>query len=863
MTTDLGRAGLSEAEAQRRLREEGLNDLPRQRKRDAVRILLEVLREPMLLLLIAGGLVYLAIGDLAEALMLLAFANFSVLITVLQESRTERVLDALRDLASPRALVIRDGVRRRVPGREVARGDLVVLGEGDRVPADCVVLEAVDLHADESLLTGEAVPVFKSADVSGAPPAGARPGGDGQPVAWSGSLIVRGHGLGLVHATGAATGIGAIGRSLETLAGEPPRLQIEMRRVVRLFGAVALLVCAAALTLQGALRGDWAGATLQSIALGMAMLPEEFPVVLTVFLAMGAWRISKARVLTRKAAAIESLGAASVLCTDKTGTLTENRMRVAELRSRDQILGGGSGGALEAQAEIAKFGVLASARVPVDPMEKAFHDLADVVAGGADPANGTLAQVRAYGLSPDLLAVTNVWRIEEEGALLVAAKGAPEAIVGLCRLDDAARARVLGAAEAMAKSGMRVIGVASAGWPSEPTPSSPRAFAFDFLGLVGLADPLRAGAREAVAECRAAGVRVVMATGDFPATAAAIAHEAGIDGDNVVTGEEIAALDDDALARRIRDADVFARIMPEQKLRLVTALKAQGEVVAMTGDGVNDAPALKAAHIGVAMGGRGSDVAREASSIVLIDDDFGAIVKAIRLGRTIYDNLGKAAAFIVAVHVPIAALAIAPLLTGLPILIGPVHIAFLEMFIDPVCALVFEAEREERDVMRRPPRPASKTLVDLPLVLSSLLQGVVATTLVGVAVFHAIASGASEAVMRTTAFIALLGTIAALVLVNRSFSASLATAILRPNRPIAVIFPLVALLATATIAAEPARALFKFAPIPPAGALAAALVAVGSLLILDTAKALGRRHAAPGAPDNKKRGSREGGFRVH
>ena len=842
MTAAVSRAGLGETEAQRRLREEGFNDLPRQGKRNVLRILLDVLREPMLLLLIAGGVVYLAIGDLAEAMMLLAFANFSVLITVLQESRTERVLDTLRDLASPRALVIRDGERRRIPGREVARGDLVVLVEGDRVPADCVILEANDLSADESLLTGEAVPTTKSADPSGARPATVRPGGDGQPVAWSGSLIAHGHGLGLVYATGPATAIGAIGRSLEKLAGEPPRLQVEMRRVVRLFGAVALIVCTGALFLQGLLRGDWAGATLQSIALGMAMLPEEFPVVLTVFLAMGAWRISKARVLTRRAAAIESLGAASVLCTDKTGTLTENRMRVADLRSRQQILGGDGDGAA-ADAAIAKFGVLASARVPVDPMEKAFHDLAAGLAGGPDTSNGTLAQVRAYGLSPDLLAVTNVWRVEGEDSLLVAAKGAPEAIAGLCRLGASARGRVIDAAEAMARSGMRVIGVAGAGWSGEPTPSSPRDFAFDFIGLVGLADPLRAGAREAVADCRAAGVRVVMATGDFPATAAAIAHEAGIDGGHVVTGEEIAALDDDALARRIKVADVFARIMPDQKLRLVNALKAQGEVVAMTGDGVNDAPALKAAHIGVAMGGRGSDVAREAASIVLIDDDFGAIVKAIRLGRRIYDNLGKAAAFIVAVHVPIAALAVAPLLTGLPTLIGPVHIAFLEMFIDPVCALVFEAEPEENDVMQRPPRPPSKTLVDLSLGLSSLLQGAVATALVGAATFHAMAIGESEAAVRTTAFIALLGAIAALVLVNRSFSASVTTAILRPNRPIAVIFPLVALLASATIAVEPARTLFKFTSIPITGVMAAALVAVGTLLVLEAIKALGRRRA--------------------
>lgn len=843
LSTVVSREGLSEAEAARRLQTEGFNDLPRQTRRGAGRILAEVLREPMLLLLLAGGLVYLAIGDLTEALMLLAFANFSVLITFIQESRTERVLEALRDLASPRALVIRDGARKRVPGREIARGDLVVLTEGDRVPADCVVLEANNLSTDESLLTGEAVPVAKRPDPSGRAPAGARPGGDGQPIAYSGALIVRGEGLGLVFATGAAAEIGKIGRSLGEVAGEPPRLQVEMRRVVRLFGLIAIFVSASALLLQGFLRGDWAGATLQSIALGMAMLPEEFPVVLTVFLAMGAWRISKARVLTRRAAAVESLGAASVLCTDKTGTLTENRMKVAALRSRDEILDNAERRE-DAHADIARFGALASAKAPVDPMEKAFHALADDFAPAAAPEAGDWTQVRAYGLSPDLLAVANVWRNENSGALTVAAKGAPEAIAGLCRLDGAATERLLTAAREMAGSGMRVIGVACADWRSEPTPPSPRAFDFRLLGLVGLADPLRAGAAKAVADCRSAGVRVLMATGDFPATAAAIAQAAGIDGARVVSGDEIAALDDEAFARRIAEADVFARIMPEQKLRLVNALKAQGEIVAMTGDGVNDAPALKAAHIGIAMGGRGSDVAREAAAIVLLDDDFSAIVKAIRLGRTIYDNLGKAAAFIIAVHVPIAILAIAPLLTGLPILLGPVHIAFLEMVIDPVCALVFEAEKEEKDVMRRPPRSPRRTLVDPPLALFSLLEGAVASGLVVAVIAYSHASGASEEAVRTTAFLSLLGAVVALVLVNRSFGASVLDAVLRPNRPMAVIFPAVALLAAFVIAFEPARALFGFAAIGLTQASAAAFVAVGTLMISEALKLAGAKQRA-------------------
>jgi Ca2+-transporting ATPase len=804
--------GLADEEAKARLEAEGYNDLPRAGRRTRLRILGEVLREPMLLLLIAGGVVYLTLGDLGEAALLLVFANFSVLITFLQESRTERALDALRDLASPRALVLRNGRMSRVPGREVARGDLIILSEGDRVPADCLVHEAESLSIDESLLTGESVPVSKRASESAEPPANARPGGDGQSVAYSGTLVVRGRGLAEAIATGARSEIGKIGGALRGVEEEPPRLQLEMRRLVGLFGAIAFAVCALALGLQGLVTGDWMDATLDSIALGMAMLPEEFPVVLTVFLAMGAARISRAGVLTRRSAAIESLGAATVLCSDKTGTLTENRMSIAEVRTPDEVLPGGrhGGGALSAFDELLRYGVLASAREPVDPMEKAFHERTRETAPVL--VDAAITQVHGYGLTAERLAVANVWR-SENGELIVAAKGAPEAISNLCRLDGDETRHVHAAAENMAKRGLRVLGVARAEAGDDPLPSSPDVFHFDFLGLVGLADPLRPEAKQAVEECRAAGVRVLMVTGDFPATARAIAGEAGLRPGRVMTGAEIAELDDARLAEALRETDIFARIVPDQKLRIVNALKAQGEVVAMTGDGVNDAPALKAAHIGVAMGGRGADVAREASAIVLLDDDFSAIVKAIRLGRRIYDNLGKAARFIIAVHVPIAGLALMPLAMGTPMLLGPAHIALLEMVIDPVCALVFEAEDEEPDVMRRPPRPPQKPLIGARPAFWGLIQGSVAFTSVAAAAFYARLLDPSAEEARSAVFAALVAVIIALVLVNRSASASLGAAFTRTNAPMAIILPIVFVAVVGAFAFPPARALLGFAEI--------------------------------------------------
>lgn len=811
--------GLSEDEAGERLRAEGFNELPRQEHRTPFRIVLEVLHEPMLLLLLAGGAIYLLLGDLQEALILLAFASMSVVITVVQETRTERVLEALRDLTSPRALVIRSGVQRRIAGREVVRGDIVVLAEGDRVPADATLLQCRDLQADESLLTGESVPVRKTVATE-QPPSGVRPGGDDLPYVYSGSLIVRGSGIAEVFATGSRSEIGKIGQSLRSLETEPPRLRAQTARLVRLSAIGGGLVSLVALVLYGLLRGGWLEAVLAAITIGMAMLPEEFPVVLTVFMAMGAWRISRARVLTRRAAAIETLGSATVLCTDKTGTLTENRMSIAELRptsgdalSRHEA----SDASLSEDAQaLAHYGLLASAPEPFDPMEKAFHDFArQRLVDGAVPSPTGWTLAHSYGLRPDLLAVTHVWQANAgTETFIVAAKGAPETIADLCRLGESDRAAVKQAVDAMAAEGLRVLGVAKATYEGDAFPETPRSFAFVFLGLVGLADPLRQSVPQAVSDCRSAGIRVVMITGDYPATAGAIAKRAGLDHDSaVLSGEMMEKLGEQELQERARTATVFARIMPEQKLRIVQALKADNEIVAMTGDGVNDAPSLKAAHIGIAMGGRGTDVAREASAIVLLDDDFGSIVTAIRLGRRIYDNLRKAMGFIFAVHVPIAGLALLPLILGLPIIFSPIHIAFLEMVIDPVCTLVFEAETEEEDVMRRSPRPPAEPLFSWPLIVWSVMQGALVFVLTGAIFVIASWRGMPADEVRALTFFSLVLSIVSLILVNRSFSTSLITAIRQANGMLAWILAAVGCILALSLLVPTVRGLFNFGPL--------------------------------------------------
>jgi P-type Ca2+ transporter type 2C len=838
-----GAAGLSEADALARLKADGHNELPAANRRTPFRIVLEVVREPMLALLLGGGVIYLILGSITDSLVLLAFALMSILITVIQETRTERVLEALRDMTSPRALVIRGGERRRIPGRDVVRGDFIVLAEGDRVPADALLRESHDLQTDESLLTGESVPVRKVTGKVADGPERLRPGGDDLPFVFSGSLIVRGAGIAEVTATGPLSEIGMIGQSLKTLDVAPPRLQTQIRRLVWICALAGGSVSVLAVLLYGTLREGWLDALLVGIALGMSMLPEELPVVLAVFMAMGAWRISQARVLTRRATSIEALGSATVLCTDKTGTLTENKMLIAELRLP-------SGEAYKPGAampdnfhDLTAFGVLASAPEPFDPMDKAFHRLGDeALADTARLPGSGWKLLHAYGLRPELLAISQVWQTPDgKDAYVVAAKGAPEAIAELCRLSAAERTALKASVETMAEQGLRVLGVARATFAGHQWPKSPRDFSFEFLGLVGLADPLRASVPTAVKECRAAGIRVIMITGDYPATAKAIANQAGLEADEVVTGDDLAKLSDADLAAKVRVASVFARIMPEQKLRIVNALKTNGEIVAMTGDGVNDAPSLTAADIGIAMGGRGTDVAREASSLVLLDDDFGSIVSAIRLGRRIYDNLRKAIGFIFAVHVPIAGLALLPLVFGLPILFSPIHIAFLELVIDPICALVFEAETEEDDIMRRHPRAPDEPLFSTHLIGWSLLQGAFALLLVGGIYLTSLHWGMPVTEARALTFFSLVVSIVGLTFVNRSFSASVIEAFRRPNAALVwVLLAVTGMLAIALLWPF-AMGLFRFGSLQTVDFAIALTAGVVVLLVLEMLKPFWRK----------------------
>jgi Ca2+-transporting ATPase len=820
--------GLSSQEAAERLLREGPNELPSARPRSTLAIALEVTREPMFLLLIATGVVYLALGETQEAIALMGAILLVIGITLYQERKTENTLQALRDLSSPRALVIRDGARRRITGRDVVPGDLIILAEGDRVPADAFVISTVNLTVDESLLTGETVSVRKSVwDGQSAMP---RPGGENLPAVFSGTLAVQGTGVARVHSTGAKTEIGRLGKALEGIRMESTNLEREIRSLVRVFATLSLALCALIALVYALTRGDWLGGLLAGLALAISMVPEEFPVVLTVFLALGAWRISKRRVLTRRVPAIEMLGSATVLCVDKTGTLTMNRMTARETRAAPG----------HDRMEILRAAMLASGENPVDPMERALHEAA--TAAGAGGANYGL--VHEYPLSPALLAMSRVVDTGDTHEYGVFTKGAPEAVARLCRIP---LDKIAPDVHAMADQGLRVLGVAQARIGKRELPESQQGFTLEFLGLVGLEDPVRPSVPKAIDECYAAGIRVVMITGDYAATAHSIARQVGLNNpDESVTGAQMEQLSADELRARVRRVNVFARVLPEQKLRLVEALKANGEIVAMTGDGVNDAPALKAAHIGIAMGGRGTDVAREAASLVLLDDDFASIVEAIRLGRRIYDNLRRAMTYVFGVHVPIAGMSMIPVLLKLPLALMPLHIVFLELVIDPACSIAFESEPENPQTMRRPPRNPKARMFDRQMIASAIVQGVWSLVVTFAAFMISLYRGESDEAARATSFTTLvLGNIA-MIWANRSRTRTIPEMLHSRNLPVMGITAGAIILLAAVLYIPAVRDVFQFARLGISDIALAVALSLAGVTWIEVLKLRRRKNSSAG-----------------
>ena len=759
--------GLTAAQAARQLQIDGPNALPGPQQRQLGQRLRDLLREPMLALLVLAALLYLLLGDLLEGATLAVFVLAVLALTFYQEGRSERAIAALQALSQALARVVRAGEWLQIPARELVRGDLMLLSEGDRVSADGLLLSCDHLHIDESLITGESLPVEKQA-------ANGEIKLENPVQVFAGTFVVSGQGLVRVTATGVNSQIGRIGATLGTLSPAPTPLQAQTARLVNVLAAVAALLCGALVLVLGLRDGQWVAALLSGIALAMAILPEEYSVVLTIFPALGARRLTREGVLTRRITAIETLGAITVLCTDKTGTLTHNRMTVTALAA-------GPANAEQAQwwsaadhpaltpafHPLLEHAILASAPQPFDPMEAAFHTLGQSHLANTEHLHSDWTLVQTYALSPTLKAMSHVWKFDEGPGRVVSAKGAPEAIMDLCHLLPVQRARWSAVVDRLAGQGLRVLAVAQGRFSGDAWPDSAHGFDFEWLGLMGLTDPLREEIRPAVAECQSAGIRVLMVTGDYPATAEVIAQQAGLAPGETLTGDELGRLSDTALRQKMQSVSVCARISPEQKLRIVQALQANGGVVGMTGDGVNDAPALRAAHVGIAMGQRGTDVAREAAAIVLMDDNFASIVKGIRLGRGIFGNLQKSMRYIFAIHIPIAGMALLPLLLGWSPWLWPVHLALLELVIDPACAIAFENEPPDAQVMQQPPRDIAAPLLAWQHMVLAAAQGLCVLACVGLGQWWASAR-MDEAATRALLFATLVVANAGLILCVRA-----------------------------------------------------------------------------------------------
>lgn len=709
-------AGLSSAEAKRLQQQYGKNELKPQKKEHFLKKVLHIIFEPMFLLLIVAAVIYFILGEPRDGSIMLIFVIGIISIDAIQEWKTDKTLNALKDLSAPHATVIRGGKETVIASTDLVPGDLMLIYEGVKIPADGIVVKCSDLCVEESSLTGEAEGVWKVTYEN------AEPSNDywRKDYCYAGTLVTQGMGTVLVDKIGAETEYGRIGKNVVDAPDEPTPLQKQTGRLVKTCAAIAgvLFAFVGVVTYFNIPDHDLGArlteSVLSGITLAMAMIPEEFPVILTVFLSMGAWRLAKKQSLVRKLPSVETLGSVSVLCVDKTGTITMNQMAVQQIWSPN--------GDEHTLIETMGLGCETDA---YDPMEKAMLAYCDSHGISKEHLfSGEL--INEYAFTNELKMMGHVWR--RNGGLLIAAKGSPERILTICELSDKDSETAGHKITELSKEGLRVIAVATAALASDnEIPSSITECHLKFCGLIGLADPPRESVKADIAVCRRAGIRVVMITGDNGITAASIAKKIDMEHSaNIITGDMLNEMSDSELREAVKDVSIFSRVVPEHKMRIVKAFKENGKIVAMTGDGVNDAPALKYADIGIAMGKRGSEVSREAADLILMDDNFTTIVETIKDGRRIYDNIRKAVGYVFTIHIPIALTSLlAPILGVAPaaLMLLPLHVVLLELLIDPTCSIVLERQPAETDIMTRRPRDPQAKLLNRRTLLKSIIQG--------------------------------------------------------------------------------------------------------------------------------------------
>ena len=767
--------GLSNEEVIASRKKWGSNSLEHQQKNHLLISIIEMVKEPMFLLLVAAASIYFITGDFGDGIFMTTAIVLVAAISLFQEARSRNAIDALKKLSQPKSKVIRNGELIEIPSEEIVLGDSIQVEEGTFIPADAIIIQSNDFSVNEAILTGESLSVFKN-DSS-----------ESKQV-FQGTIVATGLAICEVTAIGNQTSLGKIGKSLESIVEEKTPLQLQITNFVKKMSIIGLFIFAIVWGLNYYHSNSVLDSLLKALTIAMSVIPEEIPVAFTTFMALGAWRLMKMGIITKQTKTVETLGSATVICTDKTGTITENKMSLAQLYIFDSNAIIDTNEKLNAEAEeVLSYAMWSSEPIPFDAMEIAIHDAYTKLESVDERPNYKLIHEYPLGGKPPMM--THVFE-DSNGKRVIAAKGAPEALIEVSHLSDKEKKQVLAAMATMANEGYRVLGVGTTNYNEKGFPKTQQEFSFQFKGLVAFYDPPKDNIQEVFETFYKAGIEVKIVTGDNAATTSTIAKQVGFkDADKVLNGDELMLMDEATLKAKVMETAIFTRMFPEAKLKIIQALKVNGQIVAMTGDGVNDGPALKSAHIGIAMGKKGTETAKQAANLILIDDDFSKMIDAIAMGRKIYVNLKKAIQYIISIHIPIILIVFIPLALGwmYPTIFTPVHIIFLEIIMGPTCSIIYENEPMERNLMLQKPRPLTSTFFNLKEITISIIQGLVITLGLLFVYQYCLYNRLTENATRTAIFITLIASNVFLTLANRSFYYSIFTTIRYKNNLVLLI----------------------------------------------------------------------------
>ena len=824
--------GLSDEEVILSRQKNGFNSLDHQDKNYFLASLIEMIKEPMFLLLVLATSLYFITAKYADGIfMTLAIVLISA-ISLYQESRSRNAIALLKKLSQPKSKVIRNGEILEIPSEEIVLGDFLQTEEGSFIPADGVILQSNDFSVNESILTGESLPVFKNEK-------------SGNNAVFQGTIVTSGLAICKVIAIGNQTQLGKIGKSLESIAEEKTPLQIQIGNFVKKMSIVGLVIFSIVWGINFYNSRAFLDSLLKALTLAMSIIPEEIPVAFTTFMALGAWRLMKMGIIVKQTKTVETLGSATVICTDKTGTITENKMSLAQwyVFSNDTMNDdlNGSTQLNKEEEELLHLAMWASEPIPFDGMEIALHEAYSRINKTDERPNFKLVHEYPLGGSPPMM--THVFE-NQNGIRIIAAKGAPEALIACSNLSKAETQQINNAIESMSKQGFRVLGVGVAAFSGNDYPKTQQEFPFTFKGLVAFYDPPKNNIKSVFDTFYNAGIMVKIVTGDNATTTSTIAKQIGLrNPENTLNGDELMSMDKETLKDKVLQTTIFTRMFPEAKLKIIEALKANNQIVAMTGDGVNDGPALKSAHIGIAMGKKGTEIAKEAANLILVEDDLAKMIDAIAMGRKIYANLKKAIQYIISIHIPIIMIVFIPLVLGwvYPNIFSPVHIIFLEIIMGPTCSIIYENEPIEPNMMLQKPRPLTNTFFNLKEITISIIQGLVITLGLLFSYQYCIQENCTESVTRTTVFLTLIASNVFLTLVNRSFYYSIVTTLKYKNNLVLIIIGITLLITSLLLLVPVFAAFFMFGTVSVSQIGISILVGFVSVVWVEIYKGFKRR----------------------